>query len=178
MTGCPVLAPTDYKNKHDQIAEIIHTELPKIHNLLQTSPPYYIYSPNPYMENNSAKLYWDKQITTDKTLEYNKPDIVLTDRKTRKGIITDTAVPDSQNIQKTISTKIIKYQSLCIELKRMWKLAEVIVVPVVLSPTGIIPKTLERNFKILSIKDNILPFLQKAVLLWTAYITRKFLNLD
>jgi hypothetical protein len=53
-----------------------------------------------------------------------------------------------------------------------------IVVPVVLSVTGVIPKTLERNLKILSIKDNILPFLQKAVLLQTVHITRKFLNLD
>jgi hypothetical protein len=124
------------------------------------------------------KLYWDKQITSDKTLEYNKPDIVLIDRKTNKGIVIDTAVPDSQNIKKTISTKITKYQPLRIELKRMWKLAEVTVVPVVLSATGVTPKTLERNLKILSIKDNILPFLQKAVLLQTAHITRKFLNLD
>jgi hypothetical protein len=60
----------------------------------------------------------------------------------------------------------------------MWKLAEIIFVPVVLSATGVIPKTLERNLKILSIKDNILPFLQKAVLLQTVHITRKFLNLD
>jgi hypothetical protein len=97
------------------------------------------------MENDSAKLYWDKQIISDKILEYNKPDIILIDRKTNKGIIIDIVVPDSQNIQKTISTKITKYQSLHIELKRMWKLAEVIVVPVVLSATGVIPKTLERN---------------------------------
>jgi hypothetical protein len=130
------------------------------------------------VENDSAKPYWDKQITSDKTLEYNKPDIVLIDRKTNKGIIIDIAVPDSENIQKTISTKITKYQPLRIELKRMWKLAEVIVVPAVLSATGVIPKTLERNLKILSIKDNILAFLQKAVLLQTAHITRKFLNLD
>jgi hypothetical protein len=60
----------------------------------------------------------------------------------------------------------------------MWKLAEVTVVPLVLSATGVVPKTLERNLKILSIIDNTLPFLQKAVLLKTAHITRKFLNLD
>jgi selenophosphate synthase len=63
------------------------------------------------MENDSAKLYWDKQIISNKTLEYNKPDIVLTDRKTNRGIIIDIAVPDSQNIQKTVSTKITKYQT-------------------------------------------------------------------
>jgi endonuclease V-like protein UPF0215 family len=130
------------------------------------------------MENDLAKPYWGKQITSDKTLEYNKPDIILIDRKTNKGIIIYTAVPDIQNIQKTISTKITKYQPLRKELKRMWKLAEVIVVPVVLSATGVIPKTLERNLKILSIKDNIFPFLQKAVLLQTANFTRKFSNLD
>jgi hypothetical protein len=39
ITGWPVLAPADYKNRHDQVAKIIHTELAKIHNLLQTSPP-------------------------------------------------------------------------------------------------------------------------------------------
>jgi hypothetical protein len=91
ITGCLVLAPTDYKNRHDQVAKIIHTELAKIHNFLQTSPPYYIYSPDPYMENDLAKLYWDKQITFDKTPEYNKPDIILRDRETNKGIIIDTA---------------------------------------------------------------------------------------
>jgi hypothetical protein len=60
----------------------------------------------------------------------------------------------------------------------MWKLAEVTVVPVVLSATEVIPKTFGRNLKILSIKDNILPFLQQAVLLQTAHVIRKFLNLD
>jgi hypothetical protein len=29
ITGCPVLAPTDYKNRHDQVAKIIHIELAK-----------------------------------------------------------------------------------------------------------------------------------------------------
>jgi hypothetical protein len=106
-----VLAPNDYKNRHDQVAKIHIT--------------YYIFSPDPYMENDSAKLYWDKQITSYKTLEYNKPDIVLIDRKTNKGIIIDIAVPDSQNIQKTIRTELTKYQPLRTELKRMWKLAEV-----------------------------------------------------
>jgi hypothetical protein len=139
IIGCPVLASTDYKNRQDQVATIIHIELAKIHNLLQTSPPYYIYSPNPYMENDSAKLYWDR-------LHLIKHwNIILIDRKTNKGIIIDIAVPDMQNIQKTISIKITKYQPLRIELKRMWKLAEIIVVPVILSATGVIPKTLERN---------------------------------
>jgi hypothetical protein len=115
-----MLAPTDYKNRHDQVAEIIHIELAKIHNLLQNSPPYYIYSPDPYMENDSTKLYWDKQIISDKTLEFNKPDIILIDRKFNKDIIIDIVVLDSQNIQKTTSTKITKYQPLRTELKRMW----------------------------------------------------------
>jgi hypothetical protein len=35
-----------------------------------------------------------------------------------------------------------------------------------------------KKLKILSTKDNTLPFLQKAVLLQTAHLTRKFLNLD
>jgi hypothetical protein len=143
ITGCPILAPTDYKNRHDQVAKIIHIELDKIHNLLHTSPPYYIYPPDPHMENDSSKLYWDKQITSNKTLEFNKPDIILIDRKTNKGIIIDITVPDSQNIQKTISTKITKYQPLRIQLKRIWKLAEVTVVPVVLSAMGVVPKTLQ-----------------------------------
>jgi hypothetical protein len=178
ITSCPILASTDYKNRHGQVAKIKHIELAKIRDLLHTSPPYCIYSSDPYMENDSAKLYWDKQIISDKTLEFNKPDIVLIDRKANEGVMIDIAVPDSQNIQKTISTKITKYQPLRIELKRMWKLAEVTVVPVVLSATVAIPKTLKRNLKILSIKGNTLPFLQKAVLLQTVHITRKFLNLD
>ncbi|XP_050550436.1 uncharacterized protein LOC118279092 [Spodoptera frugiperda] len=86
------------------------------------------------------------------------------------------AIPNSHNIQSTISEKLSKYQDLAIEIKTQWRAQTVHIVPIVLSTTGIIPKSLTQSLNTLHMPTYTLHTLQKATILNTCRITRKFLT--
>lgn len=50
-------------------------------------------------------LYWDKSIRTDRTVDYDRPDIVLIDKNSGKISIIDIACPLTHNIKKTVLWK-------------------------------------------------------------------------
>ena len=178
ISGCQNLASDAYTNRHNQVAKIVYQQLVKTYNLLKSFPPYYKFQPPPVLENDKCILYWDKQIITDKTMDFNKPDIILVDKMLKKTYIIDVAVPCTSNLSKTESTKISKYQNLRYEIRRIWKQDEVVIIPIVISATGVVPKTLEDNIKKLPIQSYVVPEIHKAVILQTCHVTRKFLNLE
>ncbi|KAL0810623.1 hypothetical protein ABMA28_010737 [Loxostege sticticalis] len=180
ITGaCKSIVQTDYKHRHDQVANIIHQKLAKKYHLIpQTLTPYYKYTPEPVLENSNYRLYFDRAILTDKTTHYNRPDITLQDKKNHKAYIIDIAIPNSHNMQNTISEKLTKYTDLKDEIKRMWRLAEVTIVPIVISTTGIIPRQLHQSLNTLQLPKYTYIQLQKAVILNTCRIVRKFLQQD
>ncbi|RWS07586.1 uncharacterized protein B4U79_14051, partial [Dinothrombium tinctorium] len=75
----------------------------------------------PVLENEKYNLYWDKEVGTEKTIDFNKPDIILIDKQKQFTQLIDVAVPLTHNLSNTESTKIKKYQNLAIEIKRIWK---------------------------------------------------------
>ena len=90
----------------------------------------------------------------------------------------DIAVPNTHNILNTVAEKKRKYTDLGDEVVRMWKLEKVHIVPVVLSATGVIPKNLHESLATLGIERQVFMALQKAVVLNTTRIVRKFLSHD
>jgi hypothetical protein len=70
-------------------------------------------------------LYWDKSIITDKTVDFNKPEIVLNNRQNKTALVIDTAVPLTNNLPRTETEKIMKYENLVLEIKNVWKLNNV-----------------------------------------------------
>jgi hypothetical protein len=64
--ACEQLAPTDYLNRHDGLAEAA--------KLIEEKSPYYKYTPASVMENDNFELYWNRSILTDKTIHFNRPD--------------------------------------------------------------------------------------------------------
>ncbi|KAL0870860.1 hypothetical protein ABMA27_004702 [Loxostege sticticalis] len=178
ITGaCKAIVQTDYKHRHDQVANIIHQKLAQKYNLIPHKLiPYYKYVPEPVIENNNYRLYFDRAILTDKTTHFNRPDITVHDKKNHTALIIDIAIPNSHNLQSTISDKLSKYTDLRDEIKRMWRLSEVTIVPIVISTTGIIPKQLHQSLSTLCLSQYTYIQLQKAVVLNTCRIVRKFLQ--
>lgn len=177
ITGaCKTLVQTDYKHRHDQVASIIHQHLAVTYKFLDKKEPYYKYKPSTVLENTNYKLYWDRTILTDKTIHYNRPDITVFDKQNRTAYIIDIAVPNTHNIQSTITEKLTKYQDLAIELGTQWQARSTHIVPIVLSSTGIIPKTLKNSLNALNIPLQLINTLQKATILNTCRTTRKFLT--
>ena len=102
-------------------------------------------------------------------------DLILVDKKTKSCVIIDVAIPGDRIRDKAIE-KIEKYQNLKRELKRLWSLKKVEVVPVVVGGLGCISKGLSGWMDTLCIKSNV-GMVQKSVLLGTARILRKVLDM-
>jgi hypothetical protein len=128
------------------------------------------------LENDNFKLYWNHSIIADKTVPSNRPDITLTNKKTKNIFLIDIAIPNTHNLAKTITEKQKKYQELANKIRVMWKQDAVQVVPVVISATGVIPKSLSQSLKRLNLHPNTYIQMQKVVILGTCSTVRNFQN--
>ncbi|KAL0820165.1 hypothetical protein ABMA28_006098 [Loxostege sticticalis] len=180
ITGaCKSIVQTDFKHRHDQVANIVHQKLAVQYKLLKEPPvAYYKYVPSTILENQTHKLYFDRAILTDKTTHYNRPDIIIIDKINRTAHLIDIAIPNTHNLQTTIAENLSKYIDLKDEVKRLWNLHKVSIVPIVLSTTGVIPKQLHQSLETIKLPKYTYLEMQKAVILNTCRIVRKFLQSD
>ena len=174
--GCPSLSQSEYLSRHNEVAKIIHRHLAIKYKLVTNPPPFYKYSPNVVLESKDTVMYWDRPVLTDRTVDYNRPDIVLVNKKEKTALIIDISCPLSTNLQKTEAEKIRKYQNLCIDMKLTWQLSEVRVVPVVISVTGVVTEKLKTSLEKLNLPQTLIKHLQRTTIMQTCHIVRKFLN--
>ena len=88
----------------------------------------------------------------------------------------DRAVPNTHNLAKTRTDKQNKYQELANEICAMWNQKAAQVIPIVISSTGIIPKSLSQSLDRLNLHTNTYIQMQKSVILGTCSVVRNFLN--
>ncbi|XP_055543144.1 uncharacterized protein LOC129728715 [Wyeomyia smithii] len=175
VAGCQALNEIAYLGRHNTVAKIVHQQLALKHDLVNQYLPCYNYLPDPVLENSCIKLYWNREIITDVLIHANRHDIVVYDKRMKRVTIIDIAVPLDRNFQSTFSTNITKYHNLAEELKQMWQLEEVRIVPVIISATEIFPCTQLRSLDELELRRE-LPNIQKAVILGTCNTVQRFLN--
>ena len=145
---------------------------------MESEVPYYKYVPDPVLEKDHVTLYWDRSIITDRTIVANKPDIVVIDRSARRVMIIDVTIPHDENLMKAEKEKHIKYLDLAHGVVDMWNVNSAIIVPIVVTANGLIAKSLDEHLSRLSLGRWIKGLIQKAVLLDTARIVRRFLSLE
>jgi hypothetical protein len=165
--ACEQLAPTEYVKRHDGVAKVIHQKLTEAAKLIEDKSPYIKYTPATVLENDNFKLYWNRSIITDKTIHSNGRDITLMNKKTKNTFLIGIAVPNTHNLAKTITDKQNKYQELANEICAMWKQNAVHVIPIVMSSTAVIPKSLSQSLKRLNLHLNTYIQMQKSVILGT-----------
>jgi hypothetical protein len=139
--------------------------------------PYYKYIPNTILENEIIKLYWDRSLITNKAI-HNRPDITPVDKVSKTVYFIDIAIPNNHNLHAKYAEKLAKYSERSMEIKDQWKMDTVATIPVILSANGIIPKTLHKALNTLSLHPNTFIELQKATILNTCSIVRKFFNIS
>lgn len=174
--GCKMLAQNDYTHRHNQVAAIIHQEIAFKSGLIDRKDAYYKYNPSAVLENSDYRLYYDRTIITDHTIHNNRPDIVLYDKTHKCACVIDIAVPNAHALNITHDEKIRKYTELKTEISKLWKLKKVHLIPIVMSNTGIVPTKLHSGLKLLGLEPNLYTIMQKAIILNTCRITRKFLQ--
>ena len=114
--ACKILAVTEYTDRHNIAAKIIHKALTNEYELENNTMPYYKYTPTTIIENEQYKLCWDTTIHTDKTIKYNRPDITLTNKKEKTTYLIDISIPNNTNITQKYKEKIEKYTPLAQEI--------------------------------------------------------------
>ena len=174
VSECKKLAQKEYKRRHDNVARIVHWHLCKKYYLDRTEK-WYEHSPEGVLENDEVKLLWDVNIQCDNLIEARRPDIVVVVKGERKCIIIDVAVPGDSRISDKEKEKVEKYQDLKREVKRIWNMRSVIVVPVVIGALRSKAKKLNEWLEKLELTVNIV-LLQKTTLVGAARILRKVLE--
>lgn len=179
-SGCTYLAPKDYLRRHDRAGGIIHQAICKENKLVNELKPFYKYSPELVQENQNAKVLWNSDIITDRPVAHNRPDIFLFDRNENKGYIIDITVPLDDNVRRARMEKIEKYHELATEVKAIYQLVSVQIIPIVISSNGLTDKYLPDYLKQLKLPNvpNLIALMQKSVVLSTCSIIRKVLSND
>ena len=121
-------------------------------------------------------MLWDIKVQCNNVIEVRRPDIILIDKKDRKGIIIDIAVPADVRVGEKEREKVEKYQDLKREIERLWRLRMVEVVPVMIEALGRVTKEFDGRIEKLRITNNV-GVMQKNALLGTARILRKVLEM-
>ena len=111
----------------------------------------------PIVATNDTTIFYDKIIPTGRFIEGNaiKPDIVIWDKKERKSLIIDVAVPNDYGINRAEREKKTKYQPLQEDLRATWVLRDIEVIPVVVGSTGLLKKNLQNYLDKIPGKPNI-----------------------
>nr|XP_018908165.1 PREDICTED: uncharacterized protein LOC109037803 [Bemisia tabaci] len=120
-------------------------------------------------------ILWNFPIRTDRTVEANRPDIILR-RKGQTCLLIDVSIPADRNITKKEAEKKLKYiyKDLEIEISRMWK-TKTRVIPFVIGATGAVSKDWTKLKNEIPGKHSLV-LAQKSAVLGTARILRKVLS--
>ena len=109
-------------------------------------------------------------------MSFNTEDLtLLCCTKIKECHLIDIAVPGDKRIELKEQEKIGNYSELKQEVKKIWNLSQVVVVPVVIGALGVTSKRLKDWLEKLNVKSSI-DLLQKAALLGTAKIVRQVLE--
>lgn len=173
ISGCSYLASRDYLTRHNHVAKIFHQALCQQNGITTSSQPFFKYTPQTVEENEDAKILWDMPIQTDRLTLHNRPDIVVLYKAEKRALLIDITCPLDDNIHKSHVEKITKYMDLAHEIKELWHLDKVQIIPIVISANGLIHKDLPSYVAQLKLSDAVLVESQKAVVLETARIIRR-----
>ena len=101
------------------------------------------------MENEEDTVMWVMNIQTDNEIEHCRLDTVIRCNKSRKFYVVDVAYPFHTRVkERRVKDKEIeeveKYKDLKRELKRIWQLQEIIIIPVIIGTLGTVNKNFEQ----------------------------------
>ena len=160
---CKKLAQREYKRRHDTVAKLVHWKLCEKHNL-ERKEKWYEHCPEGAVEDDHVKLIWDINIQCDNVIEARRRDLILVDKKAKSCVIIGVAIPGDCRIHEKEIEKIGKYQKLKRELKRLWSLKKVEVVPVVVKALEWYKNQSWKPYKVLYANKTYLYFLTSSLI--------------
>jgi len=127
-------------------------------------------------EEGNVTVLWNQAVPTDREVTTNRPDKVIKKRKEKTCTLIDLAIHADRNVVQKEVEKKLKYKTLCIEIKQIWKL-KCTIVPVIIGATGIVTRSLKKNLETIPGKHSI-DSLQNTAIIGTSHIIRKVLQCE
>jgi len=78
VSSCPFLAATDYLQRHNSVASLIHKQICMAYGIA-TNERAWLYRPQPVVTSGDVKVLWDADIRTDRVISAHRPEIVIHD---------------------------------------------------------------------------------------------------
>ena len=171
--GALFLPPNEYTNRHNRAGQYIHWKICD-HYGIETPDKWYEYKPLPVLYTPKRTILWDFPIRTDRTIQANRPDIVIKHKQNKTCQLIDMSVPSDSNISAKEFEKLSKYKDLEIEIAKMWKM-KTKTIPVVVGALGMIKKGTQKYVN--EIPENLsLAEIQTMLLNSIAHILRKTIS--
>jgi len=141
---------------------------------IETTDKWQTHMPKPVYEEGDVTVLWNH---TDREVTTNRPDVIIKNKKEKTCTLIDVAMPADKNVVQKEAEKKLKYKSSCIEIQRMWNLKCTIIPVKIVITTGIVTRSLRKNFETVPGKHSI-DSLQKTAILGTSHIIRKVLQCE
>jgi hypothetical protein len=117
---------------------------------------------------SKVTVLWIQQVKTDRTILNRKPNIIIHDNEKGTCLLTEIVILGNRNVIRKETKKVLTYEFLTVETKRMWNLK---MIPVIIRAIGTVSESV-RKYLINAPGKNITQ-LQKTVVLGTVRILRK-----
>ena len=88
VSGCPVLTPSEYVKRHDRVGQYLHWGICK-HYGIEAHQNWYEHQPDPVTEGPNVTILWDFPVNTDRTIQANRPDIIIKDHNDKTCLLID-----------------------------------------------------------------------------------------
>ena len=149
LSGCKVLAGSDYLKRHNNALMVLIVEWAKQESLLPSNSVWYKqkWSKGTVLEKNGKKICWDFEFTMRKTTSARRPDVMIENDEEKKLWIVDMAYPNEKNIGEKHREKLSKYQQLAFEMREKRPEYRVEIVPIVIGCLGGVMKQVECQVK-------------------------------
>ena len=146
----------------------VKTFLPHERNWCEHEPPKVI-------ENKNVTILWDFDIHTDRTIQANRPNIVVKNHNDKINFLIDISVPSDTNVSLKIFEKLSKYTDLEIEVTKMWHVKTTALL-LVIGALGMVVKIVSNYISQIP-GAPYLTELQNITLMGTAHILPKVLSM-
>ena len=146
LSGCKVLAKTEYNTKHNKAAAHLHWKICQDYDI-ETTNKWYEHKPETAGQNtDNITILWDMAVHTDRTITANRPDIIVKELTNFTCKLINMTIPSDRNTALKETEKKSKCKDLELEIQRMWHV-KTEVVPVVVGALGTIKKGMIENIK-------------------------------
>ncbi|EQB62164.1 hypothetical protein NAPIS_ORF00266 [Vairimorpha apis BRL 01] len=162
-TRCEKMLGHDYMRRHNEIVKCLHLLLCKKYNIKISGKRLRTHSVQQVVANKFIEIRVDTTIKTDVKIKYNKPDIVVIDKKSKDILIVEIGVTSIDNLQQVETEKLRKYDLLANELGLIHG-CKTKIIPYVLIWDGIVTKYHLKYGKALEILDRIEAYIQSVTL--------------